>query len=238
MISLNENQTNLVLNEIEKQGVSSDLLKAEVLDHVCCAIEIKMSSGLSFAESLKSTLKSFGKRGLYKIEGEIKSNKRKKRIMRKLRFGSMSIAACLILLVLAVDAQERPEIKPLPEDQFRISSEFGYRVDPYDQAKKFHRGLDMGVPIGTQVLATADGVIKEIKDNKKGNGKRIIIIHDNEYQTAYAQLSEIKVKVGQTVKKGDVIALSGNSGKSTAPHLHYEVIRNGKHVDPELYFSK
>jgi len=238
MISLNESQIDRVIKEIEKQGVSSDALKAEVLDHACCSIESSMAKGKTFEKSLNNAIKSFGVRGLFKIENQIKTQKRKKGIMRKLRFSSMSIAACLVLLVLAVDAQERPEIKPLEEGRFRISSRYGMRMHPILKEEKFHRGVDMAVPEGTPVKVTADGVIKGIENHEKGFGKHIIVAHDEEYQTVYAQLSEFKVEVGQKVKMGDIVALSGNSGMSTAPHLHYEVVRNGKRVDPELYFSE
>lgn len=237
MISLNEEQIERVLNEIEKQGVSSEALRTEVLDHACCSIEKQMTNGMSFEKSLESSMESFGEKGLYKIENQIKSLKRKKGIMRKLRLSTTSIAACLTLLVLAVDAQERPEIKPLEEGKFRISSSFGKRMDPFAKKEKFHSGLDMAVPSGTPVKATADGIVEKAT-NTEGYGNHIVIVHEGGFKTLYANLSEYKSEVGQKVKKGEIIALSGNTGRSTAPHLHYEVMKDGEHVDPEMYFSE
>ena len=235
---LNESQIEQVLVKIREHGVRSDSLKLEVLDHICCAVEKAMDNGQSFKEALEQTVQSFGEKGLYKIDRQIKSYKRKKGIVKKLRVSTASMAACFMLLVLAVDAQERPQIKPLEKGKFRISSTFGERIDPFDNKRKFHRGVDMAVPEGTPVKATADGIIEKVVSKEGGAGKFVVIIHDDEYQTLYANLSEFRVQIGQKVKKGDVIALSGNTGKSTAPHLHYEVIRNGENVDPELYFSE
>ena len=96
---------------------------------------------------------------------------------------------------------------------------------------KFHRGLDYSVPTGTPVLATADGVIKSIRHDR-GFGKLIRIDHGNGLVTTYAHLSKWNVKQGQKVKRGDVIAESGNTGRSTAPHIHYEVAVNGRYVNP------
>ena len=237
MIALDESQIDIVLQEIDKHGVSSDALRYEILDHACCSIEQQMNEGKLFIEALNSAMSSFGDHGLPKIERQIKSHNQKKAILRKLRLSTAAIAACLVLMVIAVDAQERPEIKPLDNDNFRISSSFGQRMDPFDKEKKFHFGVDLVAPKGTPVKATADGIIEEVKTGE-GYGKLIRIRHDEEYTTLYSQLDEFKVEVGQKVKKGDVIALSGNSGRSTAPHLHYEVIRSGKRVNPELYFSE
>lgn len=237
MNSLTENQIERVVEAIEAEKVYSSSLKNEIIDHTCCSIEEKMGYGISFENALKEAIESFGVKGLYKIESEIQTQKKRKSILKKLRLGTTSIAACLILLVLAVDAQERPEIKPLDPGQFRISSSFGKRIDPFDRKEKFHRGIDLAVPVGTPVKATADGVVTKVEKGR-GWGLLIRLKHGDDYVTSYAQLSESKVDIGQVVKKGDIIALSGNSGRSTAPHLHYEVIRNGQPVDPELYFSE
>ena len=100
-----------------------------------------------------------------------------------------------------------------------------------------HDGVDFGMPVGTPILASADGVIEEVQISNKGYGNKVNIRHDDSFNSVYAQLSEILVKEGQEVKQGEIIAYSGNSGASTAPHLHYEVWKDGEQVNPENYFK-
>ena len=100
-----------------------------------------------------------------------------------------------------------------------------------------HNGIDLAAEEGTPVKATADGVVEKTEEWPEGYGKYIVVVHDDVYTTLYAQLSEMKVKVGEKVKQGDVIGLVGSSGLSTAPHLHYEVRKNGNPVDPADYFD-
>ena len=135
-------------------------------------------------------------------------------------------------------AQENvPEILPLKStEKVRMTSGFGMRMHPIHKVRKPHKGMDFSCPMGTEVIATADGKITAVKMYKDGYGKLIAISHGT-YQTRYAQLSEFKVKEGDMVKKGDVIGLSGSSGMSTAPHLHYEVLEGDKHVDPAKFIK-
>ncbi len=98
-----------------------------------------------------------------------------------------------------------------------------------------HKGIDFKVPIGTPVVAPADGKVIAVVTKKTGYGKYIKIKHDENFITLYAHLSAFNVKRGDIVKQGQQIGSTGNSGSSTAPHLHYEVIRNGKEVDPKEY---
>jgi murein DD-endopeptidase MepM/ murein hydrolase activator NlpD len=99
-----------------------------------------------------------------------------------------------------------------------------------------HHGIDYLIPEGTAVFATADGTIKSLSEKNTSHGKAVTIDHGNGYETSYSHLLDIRVKKGQKVKRGDIIALSGNSGLSFAPHLHYEVIFNDTRVDPVHYF--
>ncbi len=130
-----------------------------------------------------------------------------------------------------------PAIQPVSnEDLKRFSSGYGYRIDPILKIRKRHTGVDFSLPQGNPVYATGDGKVKFTKSSFNGYGKQIEIDHGFGYVTKYAHLQEFLVKSGQTVKRGELIAYSGNSGKSTAPHLHYEVIIDGKHVNPVYYF--
>ncbi len=129
-----------------------------------------------------------------------------------------------------------PSILPLrASETLKITSAFGSRRDPFTNKGKLHKGIDLSTAIGTEVLATADGVVESVDHNADGYGKMIVLNHNHEYLTVYSQLSDIKVRTGEKIHRGEVIALSGNSGKSTGPHLHYEVHKNGKAVDPAAY---
>ena len=96
--------------------------------------------------------------------------------------------------------------------------------------------MDFTASIGTKIYATGDGVVKDVQSIGGGYGRWILIDHGFGYQTVYAHLDKFNVRVGQKVKRGDVIGYVGSTGLSTAPHLHYEVLVNGRHVDPALYY--
>jgi murein DD-endopeptidase MepM/ murein hydrolase activator NlpD len=130
-----------------------------------------------------------------------------------------------------------PGIQPVKiNDIKRISSYYGYRIDPIYKVKKFHSGIDFSAPTGTPIFATGDGVVKKIRHSRRGYGNTILIDHGYGYKTFYAHLSKILVKKGQKVKRGEKIGLVGNTGKSTAPHLHYEIIKNNRKINPIYYF--
>lgn len=118
----------------------------------------------------------------------------------------------------------------------KITSGFGYRTDPKTgKAGAFHNGIDLAVPVGTAIKAPMDGVVSLVNSGGDG-GNQIVIRHTNGYFTGYAHLSKQLVKKGDQVKKGEVIGLSGNTGKSTGPHLHFTMTdRSGAKVDPRKY---
>lgn len=123
-----------------------------------------------------------------------------------------------------------------PVVQGWISSYFGGRTDPFTGRSAFHRGLDFAGRAGSQVVAVASGVVTFSKE-RFGYGRTVEINHGNGYVTRYAHNQKALVKVGETVQKGQAIALMGSTGRSTGPHLHFEVLRNGRAVDP-LHFVK
>jgi len=130
-----------------------------------------------------------------------------------------------------------PAIQPVDfHDLRRIGSLFGYRTDPFYKVSKFHEGIDFAAAVGTPIYATGDGIVSVAAYNSGGYGNEIEINHGFSYETKYAHLSKIKVKVGQRVKRGEIIGLMGNTGKSTAPHLHYEVHKAGIPVNPIYFF--
>lgn len=130
-----------------------------------------------------------------------------------------------------------PAIMPVKgTDIYRISSHYGHRTDPFYKVTKFHGGIDFSGPIGLGIYATGDGVVSRVEKNKDGYGNNIVIDHGYGYKTRYAHLNSFKVKKGDKVKRGQEIGSMGNTGKSTAPHLHYEVIKNNKTVNPINFF--
>ncbi|MFN4298860.1 MAG: M23 family metallopeptidase [Thermaurantimonas sp.] len=131
-----------------------------------------------------------------------------------------------------------PAIQPIANKNLTaVASGFGMRIHPIYKVLKMHTGIDFTAPVGTPIYATGDGVV--IQDNGiggSGYGLYVIISHGFGYHTLYAHMSKAIVKPGQKVKRGDIIGYVGNTGSSTGPHLHYEVIKNGIKVDPINYF--
>ncbi len=130
-----------------------------------------------------------------------------------------------------------PAIQPVSnKDLTRIASGFGYRIDPVYKVTKLHAGLDFASPIGTPIYATASGVVTEANFNEGGYGNHVVINHGYGYETLYGHMVRMKARVGQKVKRGEVIGYVGSTGKSTGPHCHYEVHKNGTPVDPVYFF--
>lgn len=130
-----------------------------------------------------------------------------------------------------------PAIQPVNNRELkRIASGFGYRVDPVYKTVKFHAGLDFAAPQGTPIYATADGVVKTAGNTGSGYGNHVVVGHGFGYETLYGHMFRIKARPGQTVKRGEVIGWVGSTGKSTGPHIHYEVHKYGRPVDPIYFF--
>ena len=124
----------------------------------------------------------------------------------------------------------------MPLEHIKITSNFGYRHHPIQKKRKFHRGLDLKAKMNTPVFATADGVVSYVQAKNIGDFGRIIKInHNYGFQTIYAHLNKTKVRMGDVIRKNDKIGLAGSSGRSTAPHLHYEVRYAGKILNPKDY---
>ena len=127
-------------------------------------------------------------------------------------------------------AKAIPAFYPV-KGNFRISSNYGYRRDPFTGQRRFHHGIDIPLRNGTHIYSTADGRVSETGYNNS-LGNYIIIKHSDNYKSVYAHLSRIDVRRGQQVQLGQRIGASGNTGRSTGPHLHYQVNHNGRSVDP------
>ena len=130
-----------------------------------------------------------------------------------------------------------PAIQPVAnKDLKRMASGYGYRIHPIYKTRKMHYGMDFSAKTGTEIYATGDGVVSKIKRSKRGYGNYVKINHGFGYETLYAHMSKYIVKRGQKVKRGEVIGYVGNSGISTAPHLHYEVRKDNKKINPMNFY--
>ena len=130
-----------------------------------------------------------------------------------------------------------PAIQPVRNENLKqMASGFGYRSDPFTKVKKMHEGMDFTAKTGTPIYATGDGLVAKSDNTASGFGNHIVIRHGFGYETLYAHLSKYKVRAGQHVKRGDVIGYVGSTGRSEGPHLHYEVHKDGKVVNPLNFY--
>lgn len=233
MIQLNEQQLYSIEKILEEQGLHYGPLKEELLDHVCCQVEQAMGEGQLFHQALRQSLDAFQEDEMKELQTQTLSLINQKQLFMK-RLSIAALATILLLASAAWLAKDPPTIAPLKGD-IHITSGFGMRMHPIQKVKKHHFGIDLKAKTGTPVHATSDGIVVKAEMQEGGYGQHIVIRHDEHYQSLYSQLSRMDVSVGQKVEKGDVIGAVGSSGASTAPHLHYEVIKDGKRVNPEEY---
>ena len=130
-----------------------------------------------------------------------------------------------------------PSIQPIRnKDLTRLASGYGYRIDPFTKKPRMHYGMDFTAPKGTHIYATGDGIVKRADNRASGYGKHIRIDHGFGYVSLYAHLSKYEAKRGQKVKRGEVIGYVGNTGRSAGPHLHYEIFKDGKKINPLNFY--
>lgn len=130
-----------------------------------------------------------------------------------------------------------PAIQPVKNENLkRIASGFGYRSDPFTKARKMHEGMDFTAKNGTPIFATGDGVVAKADNSASGYGNHIVLRHGFGYETLYGHLSKYNCRAGQNIKRGDIIGYVGSTGRSEAPHLHYEVHKDGKAVNPINFY--
>lgn len=212
-----EKRDNHVYREIFEANPIPDSARAKALDQ---QKEIQLVQGMdqeNLATSIANTLNNLTSRiavqtkSYAEIEGFVKNKEQ--------------LLACT------------PAIQPVSnKDLSRIASGYGYRIDPVYKTTKFHAGLDFAAPQGTPIYATANGTIETAGNTGNGYGNHVVINHGYGYKTLYGHMFRVKVHPGEKVKRGEVIGWVGSTGKSTGPHCHYEVHRNGDTVDPVYYF--
>jgi murein DD-endopeptidase MepM/ murein hydrolase activator NlpD len=133
-----------------------------------------------------------------------------------------------------------PAIPPvnIASKRIRFSSTFGYRPDPFNGAYRMHTGVDISGPVGEPIYSTGNGKVTEIGFDFFGYGNYIIIDHGFGYKTRYAHLKSSLITMGRSVKRGEQIAIMGNTGRSKGPHIHYEVIYRNRPVNPLNYYNR
>jgi len=168
----------------------------------------------------------------------IETNKRLDIIQKQIVVQSKSLDE---IAILAEDKEKLleaiPAIQPITNEELtRMASGYGYRSDPFTKVKKFHKGMDFTAPRGTPVYASGDGIVKRADAGSTGYGKHIRIDHGYGYISLYAHLYKYNVKKNQKVKRGDVIGFVGSTGRSQAPHLHYEILKDGVAINPINFY--
>lgn len=212
-----------LLEQLLRQELSYVPLREELLDHLCCAIESEMTNGLDFTQAQSRILTQFGSEGLSGVQKQTLDilTLKQKRMKQLIYLGGLA-AVISLLMMLSVFSQHLPTMVPMKGE---VSAEYGQK------SQKFHHGIDIKAAEGTPVYAAADGTVQFAKE--KGNyGILVEVKHTDAYVTKYAHLSKLAVQSGDVVKQGQLIAYCGNTGKSTGPHLHFEVRKNGKTIDP------
>ena len=168
----------------------------------------------------------------------INTTKRIDVLSKELAIQSKSLDAILKLAEAKSDFLSAiPAIQPVRNENLKqMASGFGYRTDPFTKARKMHEGMDFTAKTGTPIYATGDGVVAKADNTASGYGNHIVIRHGFGYETLYAHLSKYKARAGQRVKRGDIIGYVGSTGRSEGPHLHYEVHKDKKVVNPLNFY--
>ena len=238
--------------EVEQMTIQYDLIHREMADVENVLVDLQKTDDNLYrtifeAEPIPSTLRDGGIGGVNRYEAlegynnsklVIETANRLDKIRKKVYVQSKSYDE---LIKLAKDKEEMlksvPAIIPISnKDLTRTASGYGWRIHPIYKISKFHYGMDFTAPLGTDVYATGNGTVIGMVSSQRGFGKHIIIDHGFGYSSVYAHLSNFNVRIGQKVKRGDIIGYVGNTGTSVANHLHYEIKLNGQNVDPVNYY--
>lgn len=254
MIILSQHQVARVQAHLAKASLSEGL-SAELLDHLCCAVEARMAAGAGFEDALVQTLNSWPIRQLRDLQNTIRFTTKTRPMLYRISAAVALLAGIAFLFPFPLPDAPAPlatdthyHAPEFPSDRARFNPPtaspiagmdittdltvgFGMRKHPFFGDQRLHRGIDLKAKSGTAVLATADG--KVVFAGEDGNyGIVVRLLHADGYVTVYSHLSKHLVKRGDRVILGEEIAAVGNTGASTGPHLHYEVLKNDVPVDP------
>jgi murein DD-endopeptidase MepM/ murein hydrolase activator NlpD len=212
-----ETRDNNVYRTIFEAKPIPDSARAVAIEHEAEIAKVEKMEGEQLVQSIKTSLRNLAKRmsiqkGSYDELMTLVKNKEK---------------------LLAAT----PAIQPVSNQNLdRIASGFGIRIDPIYKTRKMHAGLDFAAPQGTPIYSTADGVVTTAGNTGNGYGNHVVINHGYGYETLYGHMYRVKARGGEHVKRGEIIGYVGSTGKSTGPHCHYEVHKNGRKLDPVYFF--
>jgi len=228
---LSNREIQLVEERLKSLGVETEI-SLEILDHLICSIEGQMINGSSFESALQKTCADFSDTEIQEINTNYIHLKRKK-MLKKILIPTLFIMSLSAFAYAQLSDSTKQWFPPLgKESTANISSEFGYRIHPVSKVKKIHNGIDYIAPLGTKVFPVQEGKVIEVVHANKGYGNYIIIQHNDSIQTRYAQLHEVFVSEGDEVMVDKAIGTVGSSGTSTGPHLHFELSKKGKQINP------
>jgi len=204
---LNEDQIKSIVFLLKTRNeISSQHILEEMTDHFCCLVEKEMILGDSFEKAFDSVSNTLLPTETQPIEKQLKKLEFKAKLKRKFQSISAVAATLILLLVAGADAQIKPEGSPIKENA-TITSSFGEATDPIKHTKKFHRGIDFKIKLGTPIYATGDGVVEEATYSDTGYGNKIVINHEESYQTVFGHLSKIEVSKGILLIQEDLQVL-------------------------------
>lgn len=215
-----------------RHEIKSQQILDEMTDHFCCLVEKKMIGGAQFEEAFAEVTVLLTPEETKTVEKSWKKIRFSQTLKRKIKSITAVAATLILLMVAGADAQIKPTGLPIKGDA-EVTSSYGMRHDPNSEERRFHRGIDLRAKMRTPLYATADGTVSETQFSDTGYGIKLVIDHAEGYQTIFAHLADITVQEGKQIKKGDLIGYTGNSGLSKGPHLHYEIKKDGKFVDPK-----
>jgi murein DD-endopeptidase MepM/ murein hydrolase activator NlpD len=212
-----EKRDNTVYRSIFEAKPIPDSVRAKELEKQKEIAKVEKMEDYEVVQSIQNTLKM--------LSGRINIQKRSYKELEGLMNNKEKILAAT------------PAIQPVSnKDLSRIASGFGYRIDPVYKSIKMHAGLDFAAPQGTPIYATANGRVKTSGYSSGGYGNHVVIDHGYGYETLYGHMVRVKARAGQQVTRGEIIGYVGTTGKSTGPHCHYEVHKNGNKIDPVYFF--
>jgi len=224
------NQVELVLDDIQNRddNIYRVIFEAEPIPK---SIRKAGYGGINRYQNLK---------GYSNSELIVKTNEKVDQISKQLYIQSKSYDEIIELAKNKTDMLAAlPAIQPVSNKNLsRIASGYGYRIHPIYKTRKLHTGMDFSTKSGTPIYATGDGKISKLRKSRRGYGNHVIIDHGYGYKTLYAHMTKYIVRKGQKVKRGEVIGYVGSTGTSVAPHLHYEVIKDGRKINPvDFYYN-
>lgn len=231
-------KTQYLLNRIQfylkAKGVNNPELLEELSDHYLTMYESAQDLVNNDVENLNSIKQNINNLNL----NQLNMDNNTQTTSRYVKLGTALIFSFSFIYFTTSSMDynsEPPSIWPVQMDLQEINSGYGMMIHPIHETQKMHKGIDIKGNIGEPVYATSDGVVSQSISQETGYGNFIVVDHDSIYQSKYCHLSELLVNTGDVVKKGDIIGKIGSSGRSSMPHLHYEVLMNGKNVDPVHY---